>query len=294
MSPSFHLRRAGAFTLIEILAAVAVLLLLVTLLMNMIGQTTGSIRSAGNRIDASDAGRTALDRMSRDLQLLVSGGGATVVVGSNGSGGASNEFIAFLSRIRGPNAGGSVESSRITALLYAIQSRTDKALQVPGIPMLDRLYAGVPWESGTASLPENALAELVNKVNAGAGSGSAFDDRIFRMAVVVQIQDGSFVTVDQAPRSTTFTSTPALAANAIPLDLEKAKAVVVAVAVLDLDTRIKTAGVISQVAAALPKPVAGKTPIDTWQAAVDAEALKTFSLPVQQNVRFYQRIFPLK
>jgi len=272
----------------------AVLLLLITLLMNMIGQTTGSIRSADNRIDAGDAGRTALDRMSRDLQLLVSGGGATVVVGSNGSGGASNEFIAFLSRIRGPNAGGSGESSRLTALLYAIQPRTDKALQVTGVPMLERLYAGVAWESGPASLPENALADLANKVNAGAGAGAAFDDRIFRMAMMVQIQDGSFVTVDQAPRSATFSSTPALAANGIPLDLEKAKALVVAVAVFDLDTRIKTAGVISQVAAALPDPVAGKTPIDTWQAAVDAGALSGFTLPVQQNVRFYQRIFPLK
>lgn len=280
-----------AFTLIELLVAVALLLLLVTLLTNMIGQTASSIRPAESRIETSDTARTVLDRMGRDLQLLVTGGGATVIVGSNSVGGTSNDFMAFLSRIRGPNSAG---DARLTSLLYAIRSYSDKVLDVNNVPMLGREYLTVSWDIGASTLPEDALAIAANSVNSAPAKPAAFTDQILRMAISVQTLDGNFVPVSQAPRSTTFTSTPALSASCYALDLSKVKAIVVAVAALDLSTRTKVSSTFSDISRALPVPELGKTPMDTWQAAVNGGALNSLSAPARENIRFYQRIFPLK
>ena len=271
-----------------------VLIVMVVMLVNMIGQTAASIGAATGRIDAGDSGRTMVDRMGRDLQLLVSQGGATVVVGETSTGTVPDQFIAFLSRIRGPNDTTGAESPRLTSLLYAVKPYEDKALKVAGVPMLWRAYAGVPWENAGSSLPEDALAAMANNSRLASGTVAAFDDRILRMAMAVQVQDGTFVTVDQAPRMANFASNPALSTNCYPLDLTRVKAVVVAVAVLDVDTRVKVRSFFTQIAQSLPVPVAGKTPMDAWQAAVDGGSLNTLPLPVRQNIRFYQRIFPLQ
>lgn len=285
----------AAFTLIEVLVAMAVLILLVTLLTSTVSQTAGFIQPAESRMETYDAAGSALDRLASDFQMMVTGGGATLVVGVNNVGGADNNFLAFLSRIRGPKPTTGNDSPRLLALLYSIQNYTDRVLNSQSLPMLGRSYAAVPWDVGTLSFLENAVATAANSVNGNSAltNKAALADGILRMAVIVQNEDGEFVPVDQAALYPDFTSTPPLAANCHALDLTKVKAVIVSLAVLDPKTRSRSSADLAQIAGALPVPKKGETPLDTWQAAVNNGALEQFGRSVGQNIRLYQRIIPL-
>ena len=70
MRPCSH-RSEGSFTLVEILAAMAVLSVLFTILFSILQQTSRGWQAANRRVEASQAVRLAMDQISADLENCV-------------------------------------------------------------------------------------------------------------------------------------------------------------------------------------------------------------------------------
>lgn len=68
-----------AFSLLEILVAVALLALIVVGLLSMFYQTQRAFRAGVNQSDVMEAGRTAMDFLARELQELAASGESNVV-----------------------------------------------------------------------------------------------------------------------------------------------------------------------------------------------------------------------
>lgn len=88
------------FTIIELLAAMAVLLIMVALLSRVFGAASGSWRSGNKRIESNNSGRTAVEFMSRELAgLLVSPEGPTMKLQSDVSDflGMKSDKLTFVS-----------------------------------------------------------------------------------------------------------------------------------------------------------------------------------------------------
>ncbi|MBW7909329.1 MAG: prepilin-type N-terminal cleavage/methylation domain-containing protein [Kiritimatiellae bacterium] len=71
MRNNFHIQRRKGFTLIELLAAMAVLMILVLLLSRVFGVAANAWRSGNKRVESNNAGRAALEFMSRELSGLI-------------------------------------------------------------------------------------------------------------------------------------------------------------------------------------------------------------------------------
>lgn len=63
--------RTNGFTIIELLAAMAVLLIMVALLSRVFGSAASTWRSGNKRIESNNTGRSALEFMSRELAGLI-------------------------------------------------------------------------------------------------------------------------------------------------------------------------------------------------------------------------------
>jgi len=102
--------RHHGFTILELLVAMAVLALLLVAVLEITGKTTTLTRMAGSKLNATQAVRSALDAVERDLQNAVVTPEATVLVRTlNGS-----PIIALLTRGRGPGT----QPARFLAVSY--------------------------------------------------------------------------------------------------------------------------------------------------------------------------------
>lgn len=266
----------GAFTLIEMLTAMAVFLLLAVIVFQVVSETARSTGSGNSRIEASRAARTSLDTLAEDLATVVQDYGPTIMCSQDAAG---NTTLAFLCVSRSEK--GSTSSPRLGGVFYKIMPRAEPSLKAT-VPMLCRGFLSVSWGDDLSG----ALNTVYNAADSGA-SGNVFidplSDMVFRMEAVFVQTDG---TINFEPPTST---------SANKIDLTKLKAIIVGMAALDK----KTQGILlsgnpqgmSQLMAALPKvTVDGQTPLDVWNTV----NLDAFPLPVRQNIRFFQRTIYVK
>jgi prepilin-type N-terminal cleavage/methylation domain-containing protein len=92
-----------AFTLVELLVAVAILALLLGFVMRLLSGTSATVTASNKQIETASLARIALDRFGADFSGAVLNGGATALHYSE-SGDAGNSTIGFVStsRARGP------------------------------------------------------------------------------------------------------------------------------------------------------------------------------------------------
>jgi prepilin-type N-terminal cleavage/methylation domain-containing protein len=83
--------RAGGFSLLEMLVAMAVLSLMMLFMFQFVGQSFRAWDSGMRQIEAAQAARTALDRMARDLKFSVAGNRTITTAG----GAAIPQIIPF-------------------------------------------------------------------------------------------------------------------------------------------------------------------------------------------------------
>lgn len=86
---------AGAFSLLEMLVAMAVLSLMMVFLFNLVAQTMRAWESGGRQIEAAQAARLGLETIAEDLQFAF--GGSAVSPSLTAGGAAKTNIIPFFS-----------------------------------------------------------------------------------------------------------------------------------------------------------------------------------------------------
>lgn len=99
MAGSLHRRRAG-FTIVELLASVAILIIMVLALARVFGASSLAWRNGNKRIESNNSGRTAIEFMARELSgLLVSPNRPTMTLDSDVDNylGMASDVLSFVS-----------------------------------------------------------------------------------------------------------------------------------------------------------------------------------------------------
>jgi len=268
--------RFSAFTLIEMLTAMAVFLLLAVIIFQVVSETARSTGSGNSRIEASRGARTSLDTLAEDLATVVRDYGPTIMSSQDANG---NTTLAFLCTSRSEKSASG--SPRLGGVFYKIMPRAEVSLKAT-VPMLCRGFLSVSWDDNLSG----ALSSVYGAAEGGA-SGSVFvdplSDMVFRMEAVFMGADGE------------INFEPPTSASTNKIDLTELKAIIVGVAALDKKTQslllASDSQGMSRLMAALPKvTVAGQTPLDVWNTV----NLDAFPPPVRQNIRFFQRTIYVK
>lgn len=312
MSPKRRrLRRRGAFTLIEILVATAVLALLLVLTLQILSNTNAAIRTADIQMDAATQARAALDRLESDFNNALLSHGSTALFLAAGNN--RPPAIGFLSRSRAREADSGAPSWRSDLRGTVIAYRMNDSLMARGTGrMTFNEEAIAEHASGNPGVLFQNLAESLE----GNGSfliWSALGAGVVRFHVSFQLDNGEIV---QTPPS--YTSVNPLTGNtqtflnglgiapciAIAFSSMTApetgvlagrhvRALIVSIAVLDKNTVKLSQTELSQLDS-LGTPGLGGYPESATAQAVWEENFHRITFPpLKQSLRFYQRTIPV-
>jgi type II secretory pathway pseudopilin PulG len=247
----------GGFTLIEMLVACAVLMLMVVFIAQIISMSSNSISATSHRMDAMSEGRLVLDRIGTDLASRLRRSDVPVRFEKN----SGNDRLTFYSEV--PSYDGVRRASLVE---YRIGTEPASREHI-----LERGVAGTQW-SGPTSV---AFGQTAVPTIEMAGF-DILSPGVLRLEYCYVGEDGKV--------SNTAS------------DLTKVKAIVVGVAVLDeANRKITNSGDLDRITNDLSDVEEGKTPLETWQAAM---SLDTFASGVpqkaKQNVRLFQRLYEVR
>lgn len=326
---TFHFSSRRAFTLVELLTAIAVLGILMVIIGSILGSTSQVADTTGRTSDSAIEARQVLDRIGADINGMLIRPDVDMLF-YNGTG---NDAMFFYSQVAGyfdPNVTPPAEQGPLALVGY----RINPAGSLGSEPALERLAMGMAWDNtGDSNVPvlpylsftprpptTNTTGPIPNTALAastldGTGSGSsnvlisktvgnppytdgtssfydAIGSQVFRLEICYQKTDGTF-TLTPAPRPLTAGT------------LTSTSAIVVAIAVLDSRSRklITAPGQWTSLIGALPDPTAsdltGSQPklMDSiWNTQIQSPAFAAAAgIPAAAaaHIRVYQRIYYL-
>lgn len=321
----------NAFTLVELLISMTILVVLIGLVAKLVSGTAAVIKASNSRIDTASLARIVLDRFDDDFSsVLLSNGTTALYYSETGNGG--NSAIAFVSgsRARGPTTSfppwttdtrGAFVGYRVRPVAQYVGGSS------PSIPSLNRgdgrftistadigNYATQNlWDAfGTsnARLP-NDLTLIPPANDQRVLNWQIIANTIFRMHISFVLNDGRIVQTPPGYRN--FYSNGGMGSSGcIPIafsretsnDLNKTyvKGIIVGLAVLDEKTRnlaYKTDNMFwTTVGTKISRPTGdGETPVQVWSAKLatlisNNPTDPTYLFPpIRQNLRFYERFY---
>ena len=274
-----RLKQKG-FTLVELLAAVAVLLLIMLMLGAIVNNTIRATNASKKQMDATQQARTALDVLHDDLDNLVHQGGLSTVF-AKADGDTGNSTLTLITRRRGSLG---MSDLRFLAITYTLDGTN-----------LLRNIEPVSWSE----------VDLTLKVSGPLSSATSdvLAEGVLRFEAVVQLDNGEIkpLTAAGSWRNNVWQGT-AVPNNFFALSLADAapnaaqpKVLALTVAVATLDSTSLRMGNAAGMGAALA-PVddnGGKTPLEIWQDAIKEEKLANFPRPAISALRIMQRTYSL-
>ncbi len=262
--PLFHSRRAdrAAFTLVELLAAMAVLTLLLVVVVQMINSVAAVTTGTSHHLDADSQARLVFDRMAADFAQIVKRLDVDYYFVKKSASGATpgNDQMAFYSETSGYYPSGSTTAQRSNAALvgYCISNLATQP------PQLMRLNKALLWNGVTMPTvndhPMTFLPQTLPNIWSGVFNDPSNPDMsastdadyqvigesVFRMEICYLMPNTS----RGGTVSTVLSDTPYLVPGATPVPttapnpaatpyngMRDTAAVVVTLAVLDGDSR---------------------------------------------------------
>lgn len=298
----------GAFSLIELLVAMAVMALVLVLALQVLSNTGAAIKTADNQRGAGTAARVALDRFAADFSTAMLTGGASAIASTNPSG-SIIRFIC-LSRARDD---GTTTIPRGAVVAYGVNPITETlGGQSVTYDALERGDGRAAF-SGTGS----SLAEIFAQLSQSPPSGIIPDANwtplgsgIVRFHISYVLDDGSIVQTPPnfemvSPQTdarvgflnglslggfTAVAFAPENAPTTGPLAGRYVKSLLVAVAAVE-PAALATASPAQrdEIQTELGTPSGSQTPLSLWQNNLGE---LTFP-PLRQSIRFYQRTIPV-
>lgn len=281
--PNAH-RACRAFTLVELLVSMAVLISLSYLLLRTTIASQDAVTREIQNMDAIKSARVALDTLTGDIATLVTRGGTTVLFRPGDA--RTNDTLRFITSCR--NSSDS-ERARMTLTAYCVQSRFNPVLDCE-MPMLVRESAPLLWPVDQDPRAEDYVLKdvLQNRVPV---ESDVVAEHVFRFEIVWLHKDG---TISRDPRLSSDPEDGKDSNGFIWVDLTQVRGFVVSVAALDgpgqrhvaNDTgfaRVQTA--LTSLTSA--KPDHGRIPSSQWQEDIADIAS---SVP-RQRIRVLQRTY---
>jgi prepilin-type N-terminal cleavage/methylation domain-containing protein len=279
MRSTQHRKRREAFTLVEMLAAVAVLSLLILLLAQVVELTSQAISVNANKLDSTGQARLVFDRLAADLASRARRSDLGMVFTKA----VGNDSFQFYSEISGYNG-----ARQIAAVGYRIQETTAGPEY-----QLERGAVGTDWVTAPGSDPNPLVAFLPSVLAAAANTDPNYDvlaNGVFRLEFCFLLNTGYLSNSNGSKLSGSAAST----------DFSNVTAVVVALAVLDSKSRkIISTAQLQQLSDALKDNADGASsdsscqdPLSTWQTNM-AQTSFAAGVPLQavRGIRLYQRNF---
>lgn len=267
--------RWRAFTLLEVLVAVAVLGILLVLLVQIADNAVHAVHTSRQQISATQQARAVLDALESDFGGLVVENGLPVFAKPSLPQG--NSELVFFTRGRGPSG---TPDFRFTAVAYRLENTE-----------LIRSWSSVAWSD----------SDLVQRLASAPASSSrsVLARGILRFEAVAVRKNGESVPLAQAGRATLLgmaipggllaldrTTPPAPSAS------EQIVSVTIAVAAID-EQNLQLPGVL-EMAEKLGDPAAGEAPLEAWKQRLNSGALDDIPAPARHALRLSQQTFSVE
>jgi len=275
VSPGAEQWRRQAFTLVELLVAMAVMALLLVLLLQISSSTLQATRASRQQLEASQLSRQALDGLAADLSNVVIENGLSIFVAQDS---LANTRLLFLTRSRPPNVSGG-SPVRLLAVCYELQGTT-----------LIKRISPITWTE--SALPSAIFTAITSSDIIELAQG------ILRFEAVVVLQDGRVLDLSQ-PGDWKQTS---ILGQTIPEPFrglrlqgsadQRVRSLIVGVAAVDRQS-LQFAET-SDIGRELPAPRNGETPLEAWSRALDAGAIQAAPQSALRALRLDQRTYLLK
>lgn len=267
--------KLSAFTLVEILVAVAVLMMLVVLVAQMVGSASQLTAAGHKRMDADDEARMVMDRIAADLAGMPKHPDLNILLVNK----PGNDELYFLSRAPGYGS----NSSGLTLVGYRVSSSG-----------FQRVGKGLTWDDVAFTNP--SISSL------GESDYHTIAPSLFRMEYALLMKPGSSnydTSGINLTGSNSLTAPTYLKTNSIGQALKDVAAIQVAIAVLDQNSRkIVSQSSLTDLAnntAQFPDFTAdGTATSGVGFGQWISNAPKAISPPAAASqIRVYQRYFPL-
>src|SRR4030095_10328993 len=276
-----------AFTIVELLVSIAVLVVLV-LLVSQLFSYAASITTSGNkRMTAEAQLRPLFDRMAVDFSQMIKRPDIDYYLKSPSSVQSGNDQLAFYSTVSGyyPASG---SQSPISLVAYRINSTSSST----SFNKLERMSKGLVWNGvSTTDTPVVFLPFTIATTWPAATNGNVDSDYemvapyVFRFEYYYLLKNGSFSVTpwDTSSGHTTVSG------------MQDVAAISVAIAAIDHKSRVLISdSQLTTLATRLSDFSASMTQGDLltqWQTALDGTT--DMSRPSIQSVRIYERSFYL-
>lgn len=261
------------FSLMEILVAVAVFTLLLTLLIHILGGVVRATTVSQRQLEAREEIQAVLGTFEQDFGNAVTQFGVPIFGGRAPDG---NGRLAFLTRSRGPSG---VTNTRFLAVDF--QRRPDGSFV--------RSTAPVVWT-------EMGLKEVAVQ-NLSPSNESRLAGNIVRFQAVAELADGRVVELDSPEAGTTTLSDgspvpPPFRRLGSGTGTNTVRAITVSVAALDVRSRelLEQEGGMAALVEVLDSGT-GRTPLDRWSHVVQTGGLASFPQPVRETLQFAERTY---
>jgi Prokaryotic N-terminal methylation motif len=277
-----------AFTIVELLVSIAVLVVLV-LLIGRLFSSAATITTAGNkRMDAEAQLRPLFDRMAVDFSQMLKRSDVDYYLKSSSNAEAGNDQIAFYSTVAGYYPSGS--QSPISVVGYRVNSISGST----SFNKLERMSKGLVWNGVSATDTPIVFLPLTISGTWPAATSSAADPQgdyeliapyVFRFEYYYLLKNGSF---SVTPWNTS-------AGHSSVSGMQDVAAISICIAAIDPKSRVLISdSQLTTLTSRLPDFTASMTPgalLNQWQTALDG--ITDMPRPTIQGVRIYERYFYL-
>jgi hypothetical protein len=280
-------KQCNAFTIVELLASIAVLVVLVLLVSRLFSSAATVTASGNKRMDAAAQVRPLFSRMAVDFSQMIKRPDVDYFMKSSANVQSGNDQIAFFSTVDGyyPSTG---SQSPISLVGYRINSNSGST----SLSKFERMAKGLVWNGvSTTDAPVVFLPLTITSTWPAATNGSSDSDYeliapyVFRFEYYYLLKNGN------------LSDTPwnASTGHNSVAGMQDVAAISVCVATMDAKSRVLVSeSQITTLAGRLPDFSTSMVPGDLlsqWQAALDGTT--DVARPAISAVRIYERYFYL-
>jgi len=289
-----------AFTLAEILVAMAVFALIILIIGQIFIGSSTAISQNNKSMSALDASQAVFQQIGLDISKIllrddVDYSFAKVASGTTGNL-AGNDSLSFYARTTGLTSTGSPATGTprtLSVVKYQVAQNATTSMQE-----LDYGAQQIDWDnSGSNPLVLTSVTQLLTTPNTlpAVTSFATLAPEVVRMEICFQLVNDPIAT-DSPPKLLTPTAPVYVSATSIPQPIRNLAGILVGIVVIDSQSRVLLpSGVDLKVAKLFPDAVANEDLLSLWTPDVTVAKLEGAGVPARavQGIHVYQKYFPL-
>lgn len=242
----FCLRSAAAFTLTELLVAMAVLVLLMAVLLQLLSATSESSRIVNQQMDATHEARLVMDMLAADLADAVTVKDSPVLVKDSEPG------LAFLTRRRGPSGSA---TPRFLAVHYTLSGGS-----------LGRAYRAVPW---TATDFAKEAFDITDPTSPNYAPVQILSQCVCAWSIAASLADGSSVGLFSSSSSNATQPVPGISGwKSLQTTPTAIRSLQITFAAVDEKTLGRDSGQMAGLRSAFVQPGINESAAQLWTEAI--------------------------